>query len=109
MNFKSIRGRDQRPCPAVSSRRGDRPKTGLLIEQGGRFIAIECKYSEHVGEGDLKGIKALKKEYGDTALIAGLMASRTPRPHPLSASVDVVPGSFSDAFLPQAAPNVTAH
>jgi len=71
----------------------------LLIEQGGRFVAIECKYAESVGQGDLKGLKSLAKEYGRDALISGYVASRTPRSYPVSDSVEAVPGSFIDSYL----------
>ncbi|OPY64187.1 MAG: hypothetical protein A4E57_03654 [Syntrophorhabdaceae bacterium PtaU1.Bin034] len=71
----------------------------LLVEQGGRFIAIECKYAENIGQGDLKGMNGLMKEYGREALISGYVASRTPRPYPVSDSIQAVSGSFIDTYL----------
>jgi len=71
----------------------------LLIEQGGRFIAIECKYAEHVDHTSLKGIKALMKLHGRDSLIAGYVASRTLHPYPLVDNVSVVSGSFIDQQL----------
>jgi predicted AAA+ superfamily ATPase len=32
----------------------------LLIEQGGRFIAVKAKLAENPGTSDLKGLQALK-------------------------------------------------
>ncbi|MBP7530080.1 MAG: ATP-binding protein [Syntrophorhabdaceae bacterium] len=72
----------------------------LLIEQGGRFVAVECKYAENVSERDLKGLRALKKEYGETSLIAGYVASRSGRSYPLSKSIEAVPGSSISEYLP---------
>ncbi len=65
----------------------------LLIERGGRFIAVECKYAETVDESDLKGMKALVKAYGPKSLMAGYIASRTPRPYSLSSGIKNIPGS----------------
>ena len=73
----------------------------LLIDRGGRFIAVECKYAENVDQGALKGLKALTKAYGRESMIAGYVASRTHRPYPLSDQVTAVPGSFIDTYLPQ--------
>lgn len=72
----------------------------LLIEQGGRFVAVECKYAENVDEKDLKGLRALKKEYGATSLIAGYVASRSDRSYPLSESIEAVPASSISEYLP---------
>ena len=71
----------------------------LLIEKGRRFIAVECKYTESACKGESKGFKALEKEYGKDSLTAGYIASRTPRPYPVSASVQAVPGSFIDTYM----------
>jgi predicted AAA+ superfamily ATPase len=71
----------------------------LLIERGGQFIAVECKYAETVNDLDLKGMKALKKAYGPESLIAGYIASRTPRSYSLSPGIKNVPGSFITKVL----------
>jgi len=71
----------------------------LLVERGGQFIAIECKYAEHVDRSSLKGINALIKSYGPQSLIAGYVASKTSRRHPLSDQISSVPGSFIDRVL----------
>jgi predicted AAA+ superfamily ATPase len=70
----------------------------LLIERGGRFIAVECKYAERVDQSALKGLKALMNTHGKKSLIAGYIAARTPRPYPLD-YVSVVPGSFISTYL----------
>ncbi|MDD5243479.1 MAG: ATP-binding protein [Syntrophorhabdaceae bacterium] len=71
----------------------------LLIEQGGQFTAIECKYGEAVDASSLKGMEAFMKEYGKSSLASGFIASRTPRKYPLSKIVSAVPGSSIDTFL----------
>lgn len=71
----------------------------LLIERGGQFIAIECKYTEQADQGSLKGMKALVKSYGQNSLIAGYVASRTPRLYRLAEKISAVPGSFIDRVL----------
>lgn len=71
----------------------------LLIEEGGRFWAIEAKFSENPDQKALKGIDSLKKMYGDESLIAGFIASRTKNVYPLSGRVDAVPGSDIDRHI----------
>jgi len=71
----------------------------LLIEKGGRFIAVECKYAAKVDPGSLKGLKAFVKAHGEKSLIAGYIASRTPRPYPVTDPISAVPGSFIDTYL----------
>ena len=72
----------------------------LLVEKGGRFTAIEAKYTEHPDTTDLKGINALEKVYGRTSLISGYVASRTARSYPLSDTVQAVNGSDIDRYIP---------
>lgn len=71
----------------------------LLIERGGRFIAIECKYAEQVDQSSLKGISSLIKSYGERNIIAGYIASRTTHPYRLTDKVTVVSGSFIHQVL----------
>lgn len=71
----------------------------LLIERGGRFIAVECKYSETVSERDTKALELLRKAHGHESLIAGYIASRTPRPYSISSGIKCVPGSFINEVL----------
>jgi len=71
----------------------------LLIERGGQFIAIECKYAEQVDQASLKGMNALIKSYGEENIIAGYIASRTSHPYRLTDKITAVPGSFIDRVL----------
>lgn len=71
----------------------------LLIEQGGRFIVVEAKFSETPDKSALKGIKSLQKFYGSESIMAGFIASRTGTPYPLDTDVSAVPGSFIDSFI----------
>jgi hypothetical protein len=71
----------------------------LLLEQGGRFIAIEAKFSETPDETDLKGMAALEKFYGPHCLQAGYVASRTPNPFFLADKIQAIPGSGIDQVL----------
>jgi len=71
----------------------------LLIEQGGRFIAVEAKYAEQPGRGTCKGIAALEKMYGEGSVVRGLIASRTGQKHPLTKNVSAVPGSMIHRYI----------
>jgi hypothetical protein len=71
----------------------------LLIERGGRFVAVEVKFSEYPDRTSLKGIQSLKKFYGQDHVQAGLIAARTPHPFPLEDDVTVVPGSLIDQYI----------
>lgn len=71
----------------------------LLIEQGGQFIAIEAKFSEKPGSGDLKGFAALERMYGAAALIKGYVGSRTASHFPLSGKIEAIPGGAIDQWL----------
>jgi predicted AAA+ superfamily ATPase len=71
----------------------------LLLQRGGRFVAIECKHAEAVDQGALKGLNALLRAHGEKSLSGGYVAARTPRAYALSSKVTVVPGSFIDRYL----------
>ena len=71
----------------------------LLVERGGKFIAIECKFSENPDQADLKGILAVKKFYGEALFDKGLVACRTAHPYPLAEDVTAVSGSLIDQEL----------
>ncbi len=64
----------------------------LLVERGGRFIALEAKYSEQPTRRDLKGLAALTRMYGEDALIKGYVVCRTPESYPLTPRIDAIPG-----------------
>ncbi|HDZ23087.1 MAG TPA: ATP-binding protein [Desulfobacteraceae bacterium] len=72
----------------------------LLIEKGGRFVAVEAKTSESPDKKALKGIQALQRFYGNQSLISGYIASRTLHAYPLSDTVKAVPGSLIDQYIP---------
>jgi predicted AAA+ superfamily ATPase len=71
----------------------------LLIERGGRFMAVEAKFAETPDNTSLKGINALTKFYGKKSLTRGYIASRTGNSYPLSENVHAVPGSLIDEFV----------
>lgn len=71
----------------------------LLIEQGGRFVTVESKFSENPDIKALKGINALEKFYGEESVTGGLIASRTSNPYPLSKKVQAISGSHIDQYL----------
>ncbi|MFZ0614159.1 MAG: ATP-binding protein [Desulfobacterales bacterium] len=63
----------------------------LLIERGGRFTAIEAKFTERPEPNDLKGIAALESFYGPESLIEGIIACRTARVYKMTAGISAVP------------------
>lgn len=71
----------------------------LLVERGGRLIAIETKFSESPDHSALKGIRALKRFYNDSLFEKGYVACRTRLPFPLDEDVEAVPGSHIDQYL----------
>jgi len=71
----------------------------LLIEQGGRFIAVEAKFLENPDVKALKGIHALEKLYGEGSVTACFIASRTENSYPVSEKVHAIPGSDIDQYL----------
>jgi len=71
----------------------------LLVERGGRFIAIESKFAENPDQSSLKGITALRKFYGYDFFDRGFIACRTAHPFPLAEDVSAVPGSLIDQYL----------
>ncbi|MFH1487273.1 MAG: ATP-binding protein [Pseudomonadota bacterium] len=80
-------------------RTGQGAEVDLLIEQGGRFVVIECKYTEKPDKGVLKNIRNLQKMYGEDCLISGYIASRTLNAYPLSDKISAVPGSRIHQYL----------
>jgi hypothetical protein len=63
----------------------------LLIEQGGRFIAVEAKFTENPDEADLKGFRALGSFYGEKSILSGWLACRTPESFPLASGITAIP------------------
>ncbi|HDG97422.1 MAG TPA: hypothetical protein ENG73_04540 [Desulfobacterales bacterium] len=71
----------------------------MLVERGGRLIAIETKFAESPDHSALKGIRALKRFYGEALFEKGYIACRTQLPFPLEEDVEAVPGSHIDQYL----------
>lgn len=65
----------------------------LLLEEGGRFTALEVKFSERPGPADLKGFTALERMYGAESLLKGLVGCRAAGHYPLSDKVEAIPGA----------------
>ena len=78
-------------------------EVGFVIMDFKRVEYAEYKNSPYLLEPIIYdpdvGLKALEKEYGKDSLTARYIASRTPRPYPVSSSVQAVPGSFIDVYL----------
>lgn len=71
----------------------------VLLEQGGKFIAVECKYTEQPDTSYLKGMKVFEKLYGEESIIAGYIACRTPLTYPLGNKFAAVSGSLIETVL----------
>jgi len=71
----------------------------LLIERGGRFTAIEAKFTEKPERGDLKGLEALETFYGPDSLVNGIIACRTARAYKMTAGITAVPAKKIDQYL----------
>ncbi|MBN1770632.1 MAG: ATP-binding protein [Deltaproteobacteria bacterium] len=61
--------------------RGD--EVDLLIEHGGRFVAVECKLTERPDDAATRGIRALAAFYGPRTLERAFVACRVPHAHRL--------------------------
>jgi hypothetical protein len=71
----------------------------LLIERGGRFTAIEAKFTERPERSDLKGLEALETFYGPNSLVNGIIACRAARTYKMTARVSAVPMKKIDQHL----------
>ncbi len=71
----------------------------LLVEHGGKFVAIEAKFTEVPDAAIMKGMDALQNFYGDHCLMKGYIACRTQRSFPLADRIHAASGSFIDQFL----------
>ncbi|MDZ7582401.1 MAG: ATP-binding protein [Deltaproteobacteria bacterium] len=71
----------------------------LLIERGGRFTAIEAKFTERPEGGDLKGFEALESFYGPNSLSNGIIACRSARAYKMTAGIYAVPAKKIDQHL----------
>ncbi|MEW6750601.1 MAG: ATP-binding protein [Candidatus Latescibacterota bacterium] len=71
----------------------------LLVEEGGRFVAIEAKFTEQPEPAAAKGMAALTRLYGPASVTQAVVACRTPQAYPLAAGGTAVPGSRIGALL----------
>jgi predicted AAA+ superfamily ATPase len=76
----------------------------LLIERGGRFIAVECKTSENPGNEAVRGFRHFLDSYGEDAIEIGYVASRVSRPYLIQENPPIRAVSISElsAVLPVA-------
>lgn len=76
----------------------------LLVERGGRFVAIECKLSETPGPDALRGFRSLVHFYGENALEAGFVACRSSHSYLLQKDPPITAMGLGDlvAALPPA-------
>ncbi len=63
----------------------------LVVERDGRFLLVECKFTQHPAEADLKGIRKFMADYGRESVAAAFVACRAPEPYPLTGGVTAVP------------------
>lgn len=69
----------------------------LLVERGGRFVAIECKLAEHPGADALRGFEAMERFYrGEDVIERAFVACRTAAPYPLPGAGRVQAVSTAD-------------
>lgn len=74
------------PCWFWRTASGD--EVDLLIEIGPEtFIAVECKASERVTAGHLRGIRRLTEEYGPRAVSSARIVCRSEQPFPIGGIV----------------------
>lgn len=72
----------------------------LLVEEGGRFVAVEAKYAENPDQRDLKGVSSLIQSHGPEVVLSALVVCRTPHVHKLDAVGTAVPADRLPDFLP---------
>ena len=83
-----------RSAPVWFYRTAHGEEVDLMVEKGGRFVAVEAKFAERPGKGDLKGFEALKRHYGEDSLISGFVACRASRRYKMDDRVEAVPGNL---------------
>jgi hypothetical protein len=71
----------------------------LLIEKGGRFIAVEAKFAENAANVDLKGFQALESFYGEKCVISGWLACRTPQQYLMASRITAIPAARIADFI----------
>lgn len=93
----SAKGRDK---PIWFWRTAQGEEVDLLVEEGGRFVAVEAKYTENPDQRDIKGISSLTQAHGPDAVLSALVVCRTPHVHKLGAVGTAVPVDRLPDFLP---------
>jgi hypothetical protein len=83
---RHFRNQGQKP-PIWFWRTATGEEVDLLIEKGGRFVALEAKLTEAPGSSEGKGFSALRRYYGDSSVEQAFIACRTPRPYQVAAGV----------------------
>lgn len=64
----------------------------LVIEKDRELIPVECKLAERPDGGDLKGVRAFRKFYGDQQTKKAFLACPVDMPFDLDHGVSAVPG-----------------
>jgi predicted AAA+ superfamily ATPase len=77
------------PAPLWFWRTAHGAEVDLLVEGGGRFIAVECKLTEHPGVDSLHGLRSFAAEYGTDALDQAFVAARPAHPYRIGAGPTV--------------------
>ena len=67
----------------------DGKEVDFVIERGGRFIAIESKYTSTPSERDAKALDAFRTVYGKENVLRSLIVCRTSKRYPMNADVIV--------------------
>jgi hypothetical protein len=60
-----------------------------VIERGGRFVAIESKYTSTPSERDAKALDAFRSVYGKQNVVRSLIVCRTSTRYPMNTEVIV--------------------
>ncbi|MAE72386.1 MAG: hypothetical protein CME06_18190 [Gemmatimonadetes bacterium] len=81
------RWRRARPAGRVHFWRDRQGEVDFLLHQGGRFQALEAKWSEHPSPRDGKGFERLERFLGAAALISRNIVCRTTEPFPIVAGL----------------------
>lgn len=93
----AAKGRDK---PLWFWRTAQGEEVDLLVEEGGRFVAVEAKYTENPDQRDLKGVSSVIQSYGPDAVLSALVVCRTRHIHGLDAIGKAVPADRLTNFLP---------
>jgi predicted AAA+ superfamily ATPase len=87
---KVLSSRGRRP-PVWFWRTASGDEVDLVLERDGRFVLMECKFAEMVGEAELKGIRRFRDHYGASSVAAAYVVCRTRQSYPLGREAVAVP------------------